>query len=55
MSGSAPLIIITEKQSAVPNEFASSRSDPVSLAQRSKIILWHLAESTMTRLRKLST
>ena len=39
MSGSAPLIVITEKQSAILNEFASSRSVPVSLAQRSKIIL----------------
>jgi transposase len=39
MSGSAPIIIITEKQSAILNEFAVSRSVSVSLAQRSKIVV----------------
>ncbi len=39
MSGSAPIIIITEKQSAILNEFAASRSVSVSLAQRSRIVL----------------
>jgi transposase len=39
MSGSAPIIVITEKQSTILNEFAASRTVAVSLAQRSKIIL----------------
>jgi hypothetical protein len=39
MSGSAPIIIITEKQSAILNEFAASRSVSVSLSQRSQIVL----------------
>ena len=39
MSGSAPIIVITEKQQAVLGEFAASRTIAVSLAQRSKIIL----------------
>lgn len=39
MSGSAPNIVITEKQQSVLSEFASSRTISVSLAQRSKIIL----------------
>ena len=39
MSGSAPIIVITEKQQSVLSEFASSRTISVSLAQRSKIIL----------------
>ena len=39
MSGSAPIIIITEKQSAILNEFAVSRTESVSLVQRSKIVL----------------
>jgi len=39
MSGSAPIIIITEKQSATLNEFAASRSVSVSLSQRSRIVL----------------
>jgi transposase len=39
MPGSSPVIIITEKQSVILNEFASSRTVAVSLAQRSKIVL----------------
>ena len=39
MSGSAPIIIITEKQQSVLSEFAVSRTISVSLAQRSKIVL----------------
>ena len=39
MSGSAPIIVITEKQQSVLSEFAASRTISVSLAQRSKIIL----------------
>jgi DNA-directed RNA polymerase specialized sigma24 family protein len=39
MSGSAPIIVITEKQQAVLSEFAAARTISVSLAQRSKIIL----------------
>ena len=39
MSGSAPIIVITEKQQSVLSEFADSRSVSVSIAQRSKIVL----------------
>jgi hypothetical protein len=39
MSGSAPIIVITEKQQLVLSEFAASRTISVSLAQRSKIVL----------------
>ena len=39
MFGSAPIIVITEKQQSVLSEFAASRTISVSLGQRSKIIL----------------
>ncbi len=39
MPGKAAKIIVTEKQQAILQAFAKSRSVSVSLAQRSKIIL----------------
>ncbi len=39
MPGKAAKVVVTEKQQAILNEFASSRSVSVSLSQRSRIIL----------------